>query len=454
MDIPAMGRKRNRDFLVKCILLFAAAGVFTLLVNWLMLQDGKMDIGLQMNGIMLILFGTGVMLLMRGQWRTLDPVAFAVALAMLALALLMRMGLFSVVTPDYTAFHSKWLAAVQRYAGFDALAAEIGDYNAPYFYFVFLIGKLRPHHGLFYIKMFSVLFDLVAAGAVCGLVGMCTENRFARNAAFFGTLMLPTVVLNGACWGQCDAIYASLALLGLLLGLRRRSRLCFAFFALALAFKLQTVFLLPVMLVLLMCKRIRFRDIWVFFAAYFATLAPSLLAGRSLGNLLGIYIQQVESYDHLHLNATTFFTWFSDGGTPDLLQLQYLGLGLAFMGCLALLYYCYARRDRLDARAIMESAFLFCLIIPFFLPRMHERYFYCAELMALVYLALYPGRWLVPATVWLSGLFAYTAWLAGIAPPVSRAVMAVAVFLVICYTGYHFVRRVERLPDATGPTTC
>ena len=36
------------------------------------------------------------------------------------------------------------------------------------------------------------------------------------------TMILPTVVFNGAYWGQCDAIYSSLCLMALYMGLKKR----------------------------------------------------------------------------------------------------------------------------------------------------------------------------------------------------------------------------------------
>ena len=39
---------------------------------------------------------------------------------------------------------------------------------------------------------------------------------------FFLTLLLPTVLLNGAFWGQCDSIYGALAVWSLVFALEDR----------------------------------------------------------------------------------------------------------------------------------------------------------------------------------------------------------------------------------------
>ena len=63
------------------------------------------------------------------------------------------------------------------------------------------------------IKLFSILFDVLLAWSVMQLVGLFRRNAAWKLAAFFLVLFWPTVVLNGALWGQCDSVYAALAVL-------------------------------------------------------------------------------------------------------------------------------------------------------------------------------------------------------------------------------------------------
>ena len=433
-------------------MLTLAAAVFLGIVHRENPIDGGLQVplncGLQIYVLMLFLYAAGVLALFHKQWRTVTPAALFAGLALLALSLFMRMGLFPFVSGDYIDFLSEWIAQIQKYDGLLSLSAEIGNYNAPYFYLLIAIAKFRPDHGLFYIKAASVLFDFLAAYAVRALVSECTENRLLRHGSFFAALMVPTIILNGACWAQCDGIYASLALLAVVCGMQKRSKLSFCFFALSLAFKLQAVFLLPMVFVLIGCKRVWLKDIWVFFAAFLVTLLPALLVGRSLPSLLQIYVNQTTEYnEQLVLAAATFFSWLPEA-EHGLMESQYLGLGLACMSCLTLLSYCWYRRNRLDNRALAECAFLFALIIPFFLPYMHERYFYCAELLAAVYLALYPRRFPVCVTIWLCGIFSYLVFLLR-QHPIPPWYLSIALFFAICDVCFLFVKRIEQLPTRT-----
>ena len=54
---------------------------------------------------------------------------------------------------------------------------------------------------------------------------------------------------------------------------------------------------------------------------------------------------------------------------------------------------------KLSERAIVSLALLSVLLAPYLLPHMHERYFYAADLLSLIYWFCYPRRWYVPLGV-------------------------------------------------------
>ena len=91
-------------------------------------------------------------------------------------------------------------------------------YNIPYNYFLALFSYL-PIRDLYLIKWLSILFDVILAWGVLRLVGLYRESAAAKLTGFFLTFFLPTVILNGALWGQCDSIYAAFAVWALYFGL-------------------------------------------------------------------------------------------------------------------------------------------------------------------------------------------------------------------------------------------
>ncbi len=109
------------------------------------------------------------------------------------------------------------------------------------------------------IKIISVSFDLVLGYFSYRIVRLRYPQGWAPMVAAAVVLFLPTVVLNSSLWGQIDATYTSLALGGLYFVLRRRPWLACTFFGLALSFKLQVVFLFPVLLLLLLRRWVPWR---------------------------------------------------------------------------------------------------------------------------------------------------------------------------------------------------
>ena len=123
--------------------------------------------------------------------------------------------------PDVPLPMGRGLPGWGRLRGREAL---IGNYNAPYLYFLAAISYL-PIPDLYLIKLFSILFDVVLAWGGFRLVRHFAPERPNRPLLCFCLLLLlPTVILNGAFWGQCDALYGALTLHALACALERRNR--------------------------------------------------------------------------------------------------------------------------------------------------------------------------------------------------------------------------------------
>ena len=84
------------------------------------------------------------------------------ALLPIGLAFFLRARLLDHQSADYQRFLSQWAAAFRDGGGFAAVKLPIGNYNAPYLYFLAAISYL-PIPDLYLIKLFSILFDVVLA---------------------------------------------------------------------------------------------------------------------------------------------------------------------------------------------------------------------------------------------------------------------------------------------------
>lgn len=359
-------------------------------------------------------------------------------LIILAVALLLRELVFPIMTHDYNDCLEPWIRVSADLKDFTALGETIGNYNAPYFYIIFFVAKLTHRMDIAlrlpYLKMTSVFFDIILAYFAMKLVLRLTGRKGLSLGAYFAVLFLPTVFINASLWGQCDAIYTAFCLGAIYYGLEKKSAACWIFFAIAFSFKLQSVFLIPMLLVLLYTKRIYWRDLWLFPAMAFLLLVPALMAGRPFLETISVYIGQTQDYSSLSLFAPSVFGFVPGSRDLEVPWAAIAGEVVALVFLFALLGYLYLRRDRLSEDGLILAALVMAMGIPFFLPHMHERYFYASEILALV--AAFKKRSRLPISVLatLSSLLSYLPYLYDtfqepIPMPILSAMMLAALLL-------------------------
>ena len=341
----------------------------------------------------------------------LEAKYFYVCLAVLVLALAVRFPMLSHQTYDYQDFLSPWVQFFRENGGFRALRQPLGDYNVPYLYFLAAFSYL-PISELYLIKALSLAFDLLLAFTGARLARRVFGGPYAYPAVFSVLLLLPTVVLNGAYWGQCDSLYASLTLLALADALEDHPARSVIWLGIAFSFKLQTIFLIPLWCILWYSKRLKFRHLCLFPVSYFAAILPALLLGRPLLSILGVYFQQAGQYhDRLTLNAPSLFALIPYGTEVNADLLAKLGIGAAFLLVLGLLTWLFFYRRRLTVQHILTAALILSIGVPLFLPYMHDRYFFLADTLSAVWAVGAYRRTPVPVCVQIASYGGYHAYL-------------------------------------------
>ena len=251
---------------------------------------------------------------------------------------------------------------------------------------------------------------VLLAWAGLRLVSRLTDQPTARIGVFFAMLLLPSVYLNGAVWGQCDSIYVALALLALADALEDHPVRAMALLALSFSFKLQAVFLLPSAAVLLFTGKIKWKHLPVFPLVYLLAILPAVIAGRPLHDTLLIYFKQSGTVGTaLNYNSSSFYGFVRDAADPALAAK--LGVIAAFVFMLLILGLCFVFRRRLNDRLILLASVLLAVGIPFFLPHMHDRYFYAADALSLCLAFGLPLLSPVAALVQFGSLLGYYAYL-------------------------------------------
>ena len=345
------------------------------------------------------------------------PVYMHVLLAVVTGAILLgKISLLDYVSDDYDIFLANWIYEYSQMGWKEGLGTYIGsDYAPPYLYLMLIISRVSDYPPQYLVKAISMAFEVLMAYGIMKISSLKVKGDGARLLIFHIASLLPTVVFNGAYWGQCDVIYTSFCLMALYMGLTGRSARSMVFFGLGLGFKLQTVFFLPVMLPLWLKKKIKLRHLVLIPATYMLMMIPALWGGKSMHHVLTVYLQQTDAYDFISMNAPNLYQLLPDLGSEllyDMFSPMALALGFACVMAMCALVTVY--RDRLT----VDSTVLVCLLmlsgVPYFLPKMHERYTFGADVLALAAAAYLPGRrFLLPLCFGFASYVAYTAGLPG-----------------------------------------
>ncbi len=395
-------------------------------------------------------------------------------------ALYVRFTQMNQVSGDYADYLSHWVQTFREH-GFGAVAMEIGDYNLPYQYILAGIAAL-PASDLYLIKLVSIVFDLALAVMAMELVERFAHRRFAIPA-LTALLLIPTGWFNSAYWAQCDSLYALCILACLYAMLVDRPVWSVALLTVAFSFKIQTVFFFPMVLFGLLHGKYKLRHAWVFPAVYLLLLLPALLAGRGLVSALTIYARQTAQYSYrLTMNAPNIYQflpsgmvgnrpeWFAvlryiPGVDPEIWSEWFtlksisrlLSALVPFAGALvaSLLFYLYKRRKYIALEQVWRLSLLSVLVLPLVLPKMHDRYFYLADVFAVLYALRYPKRWYVPVLVAGASFASYMPYLTTEKPIDLRiaALMMLAAAVIVWLDLAHALREAraadrERPPEA------
>jgi len=320
-----------------------------------------------------------------------------------------RLCVFGYETLDYVNFLSRWVEYFRNNGGFAALSQSVGNYNIPYLYFLAAF-SYSDVYDLYLIKLLSCIFDVLLAWSSMRLVSLYTNSDLKKAACFILMLALPTVFLNGAVWGQCDVIYTSLAVLGVYLALSDRPRLSLVMFTLSFGFKLQAVFILPIVAVLMIARKIKIRHLYIIPLTYIILVLPAVIAGRPFIETITLYFGQTGSIGSgLNYNSSSVFAIFGNAENTELASR--LGIFAAFAFMVFVISKAFFCRKELTNTGILAAAVLFSTGIPFLLPHMHDRYFFAADIFSLIFAVISPVYAVCAAAVQFASLLGYHAYL-------------------------------------------
>ena len=285
-----------------------------------------------------------------------------------------------------------WFHTLKENGGLAALKDSIGDYNIPYLFILALLTYL-PFSPSDMIKIVSITFDFITAFIVPYIVYLLLPPgepaKIKAISLYTGLCLNPLIILNSTYWGQCDIIYSFFLILCVLACCKEKYTLGIFFFSISFAFKLQAIFILPVLL----CLYIRQKkfSILSFLMIPFVNLflcLPALIAGRPLADILTIYLRQTSAYEYMSLNYPNIyylfdFTYEPFGRCSVLFCLAVIGSGI---------FYLLHKHVIMNTHNTLYLSIWIIWTCIMFLPAMHERYGFSMEILLLIYAVIYKKR--------------------------------------------------------------
>lgn len=304
------------------------------------------------------------------------------------IALFARWFLFPIQSGDMNKFLLPWYNLIKENGGFKAVGMDIGDYMPTYYYIIAFLTYL-PIKAAEGIKIVSCIADVILALLSFKVVYHITESMNRGLAAYAVVLFIPSVMLNSAAWGQCDVIFTLFILASvycLLLGKDWGAVICFS---VSFVFKIQAVFFAPVLLIMLLKGKIRFRTCAAFPAVYLISIIPALLTGGDFLRLLTVYFRQAKQYSSLNMHLPNAWGLLTGVKSDELSS-----AGVMFAGGVVLIaiFWIYRSEFKITDRFIVAVSAMFTLLVPYVLPHMHERYFYLPTVLTAVFAVCMPRK--------------------------------------------------------------
>lgn len=359
------------------------------------------------------------------------------------ISILMRIKCIDIESADYNNFLINWYNQIKENGGFLALGEEIGDYNISYILIIAFLTYI-PIRPLIAIKLVSILFDY--SMAIVGMLliyELLKKDKFKHLYALITyciLVILPSTVLNSSMWAQCDSIYTTFVLLSLLYLIKEKNIKAFIFLGIAFSFKLQTIFVLPVFILVYISKR-------KFQLCYFLIIPiinlvmclPAIIMGRTIESCFDIYVNQVEEYStYISMNFPNIYAMLFDTiGESNLIY--NLGQEISRFGTLAtisifsivaiLVIY---NETKINNELLIELTLWSVLLCTFLLPSMHDRYLYIADVISIIYFAITRKKIYIPIIVNFISLYVYVEYLYGSKNlPIEYVAIANAIILII-----------------------
>ena len=333
---------------------------------------------------------------------------YFILIVLMIFGIIVRAKVIPYANVDTENYLVPWYDYIVSNGVIKALGDKFANYTPPYTYLLAFM-TLTPVSKMLAIKIIPIVMDVVNSLIIYKLVKYKYSIGLASLWAAAIFWCLPSVMLNSAWWGQADSLYTGFLLLTLYFLVSNRAFLAMLFYSISVAFKLQAIFMGPLLAILFLgailkptmftphflvqTNRIKIWHFMMIPVVYSFMCLPAVLLGRGWVDVWSIYVDQSNTFKWLSAYAPNPYVFISDLYFHPVSE-----IGLIFAGICTLIWIGYTIKKEVNFSAdkLMLTALTSVALVPYLLPKMHERYFYPADLISLLVGFYMPKLWFLP----------------------------------------------------------
>lgn len=361
------------------------------------------------------------------------------------LPLLIRCLWLNGKSGDYIGFLKPWVDYIRELGQFESLKYNIGNYNIPYIFILTIISFFKGEP-LYLIKFVSIIFDYICAIYGAKIVYKTLNDRFISIITYITVLCLPTVIINGAMWGQCDSIFTAFTLISIYYLLDKKYIKSFIFLGISFSFKLQAIFILPLyVLMLFRDKNIKWYYFLLIPLANLIMCLPAIIVGRNFIEVMLIYFNQTGYYDTLVMNYPNLYNFFIKDAyfyTMNYELITKIGILFTMFMYFCIWVYVILGKIKFNKEKIITVAIWSIMIATFFLPRMHDRYAFVIDILSVIWFLMYFKKFYVVIVINLVSFISYLSFLFDY-DLIDYRILSVIYFIVVFLFTIHTLKTID-----------
>ena len=370
-------------------------------------------------------------------------------ICMVIVGMIIRYVLRNGMSDDSTYCLIPWYDEIVSKGKINALQYQIGNYNMLYQFLIVCMTYL-PINSLYAYKILSIMFDVLLAAASMILLKKISVkyNRNYGGILFLLVWLSPIVIINSSYWGQCDSIYVFWIIFSLILLIDEKYYLSLSVLGIAFAFKLQTMFVLPIFLFVYFVKKsFSLLGFGIIPITMIGCCLPNIIIGkRTILDVFKIYFEQTDWYKKISCNYSSIWLLLSDNNLDEMQyeMIKKYAILVAVVVLAGIMFFWLKKSIVLIGRNIIYMTFIMAYTCVLFLPSMHDRYTYLIEILAILICFLNKKTIIGMIGMYIITLMSYGSFLFG----KTINLGAWAIINLIIYIFYLYLLNKELLEDS------